>query len=212
VSPDGLVFVVDDDLSVRKAIARLVRSVGLDVDTFASAQAFLARPLPDRPACVVLDLRMPGQSGLELQEALRLSGREIPIVFVTGHGDVPSSVRAMKAGAVDFLEKPFSDQALLDTVQRALERDERSRAGRAERERVQRRVDSLTPREREVLALVVAGRLNKQIAAALGAAEKTVKGHRGRMMQKMQAGSVADLVRMAERVGIAAPDDRARGT
>jgi FixJ family two-component response regulator len=212
VSPDGLVFVVDDDLSVRKAIARLVRSVGLDVDTFASAQAFLARPLPDRPACVVLDLRMPGQSGLELQEALRLSGREIPIVFVTGHGDVPSSVRAMKAGAVDFLEKPFSDQALLDTVQRALERDERSRAGRAERERVQRRVDSLTPREREVLALVVAGRLNKQIAAALGAAEKTVKGHRGRMMQKMQAGSVADLVRMAEKVGIAAPDDRARGT
>jgi FixJ family two-component response regulator len=205
VSPGGVVFVVDDDVSVRKAVSLLIRSIDLDVEAFSSAREFLAHPLPARPACIVLDLRMPGQSGLDLQENLRRGGCEIPIVFVTGHGEVYSSVRAMKAGAVDFLEKPFSDQVLIDTIQRALDRDRQSRADRAEREQIQRRVDSLTPREREVLTLVVAGRLNKQIGGVLGAAEKTIKGHRGRMMLKMQADSVADLVQMAERVGIRGP-------
>ena len=205
MSPAGVVLVVDDDVSIRKAVSLLIRSVDLDVEVFSSAREFLAHPLPARPACIVLDLRMPGQSGLDLQETLKRAGREIPIVFLTSHGDVYSSVRAMKAGAVDFLEKPFSDQVLIDTIQRALDHDRHARAARAERERIQRRVDSLTPREREVLTLVVAGKPNKQIGDALGAAEKTIKGHRGRMMQKMQADSVADLVQMTARVGIRGP-------
>jgi len=198
----AVVFVVDDDDSVRKALSRLIRSAGVDVESFPSAAAFLDHTPPDRPTCLVLDVRMPGQSGLHLQETLRQAAREMPIIFLTGHGDVPMSVRAMKAGAVDFLQKPVNDRTLLDTIQRALERDRATRAEDKERQAVQRRVDSLTPREREVLTLVVAGLLNKQIGAQLGASEKTIKVHRGRVMQKMQAGSVADLVRLAKRVGI----------
>ena len=198
---DGLVFVIDDDELVRRALSRLLRSAGLQVQTFPSAKAFLdATPL-DRPACLVLDLQLPGPSGLELQAALIRAGRDIPIVFVTGHGDVPSSVRAMKSGAVDFLQKPFDGQELLDCVTRALSRSREQRAERAERAVLRERHATLTSREREVLKLVVTGRLNKQIAGDLGVAEKTVKVHRGRVMAKMQAGSVAELVRMVEKLG-----------
>jgi FixJ family two-component response regulator len=168
--------------------------------TFPSAQAFLAFTPADRPACLVLDVRLPGPSGLDLQSALSGAGRDVPIVFITGHGTVPTSVRAMKGGAVDFLQKPFNDQELLDCIQRALRRSGEERADRAERAELERRVGSLTPREREVLVLVVAGMLNKQIADKLGIAEKTIKVHRGRVMEKMQAGSVADLVRMSEKL------------
>ena len=197
---EAVVYVVDDDPSVRRALSRLIRSVGLEAVTFPSAQAFLAYTPPDRPACLVLDVRLPGPSGLDLQSALSEAGRDVPIVFITGHGTVPTSVRAMKGGAVDFLQKPFNDQELLDSVQRALRRSTEERADRAERAELERRVASLTPREREVLVLVVAGMLNKQIADKLGIAEKTIKVHRGRVMEKMQADSVADLVRMSEKL------------
>jgi RNA polymerase sigma factor (sigma-70 family) len=197
---EAVVYVVDDDASVRRALSRLIRSVGLEAVTFPSAQAFLAFTPPDRPACLVLDVRLPGPSGLDLQSALSGAGRDVPIVFITGHGTVPTSVRAMKGGAVDFLQKPFNDQELLDCIQRALRRSGEERADRAERAELERRVGSLTPREREVLVLVVAGMLNKQIADKLGIAEKTIKVHRGRVMEKMQAGSVADLVRMSEKL------------
>lgn len=197
---EAVVYVVDDDPSVRRALSRLIRSVGLEAVTFPSAQAFLAYTPPDRPACLVLDVRLPGPSGLDLQSALSEAGRDVPIVFITGHGTVPTSVRAMKGGAVDFLQKPFNDQELLDSVQRALRRSTEERADRAERAELERRVASLTPREREVLVLVVAGMLNKQIADQLGIAEKTIKVHRGRVMEKMQADSVADLVRMSEKL------------
>jgi RNA polymerase sigma factor (sigma-70 family) len=197
----AVVYVVDDDESVCRALGRLIRSAGLMVETFRSAKAFLEYTVPDRPACLVLDLRLPGPSGLDLQAALRQSGREIPIVFITGHGDVPTSVRAMKSGAIDFLQKPFNDQELLDCVQRALARSRQQRSDHAERAELQRRCDTLTPREREVLKLVVTGKLNKQIAGDLGIAEKTIKVHRGRVMEKMRAGSVAELVRMVEKLG-----------
>ena len=162
----------------------------------------LKKPLPDRPSCVVLDLRLPGPSGLELQESLIQERREVPIVFISGHADVPSSVRAIKAGAIDFLQKPFSDQALLDIIQRALRNDREARKGRAELAAIRQRFDTLTPRERDVLGLVVQGRLNKQIAGDLGISEKTVKFHRGRVMEKTQAGSVAELVRQSDRLGL----------
>ena len=197
------VFVIDDDPSVRKALSRLVRSVGLDVEAYPNARDFLACDRPDAPCCLVLDVRMPGLSGLDLQEELARRGWEIPIVFITGHGDVPMSVRAMKAGAVDFLEKPFQDQDLLDAINSAVASGQRRMAEQAEREAVLRRVERLTPREREVLALVVRGMLNKQVAAELGVGEKTVKVHRARVMQKMQAGSLAELVRLADRAGLA---------
>jgi len=197
-----IVFVIDDDDSVRRSLERLLRSVDLDVETFASAQDFLRKPMPDRPACVVLDLRLPGPSGLELQESLIRSGHEVPIVFISGHADVPSSVRAIKAGAVDFLQKPFSDQALLDIIHGALRRDREARRDRAEVASIRVRFDTLTPRERDVLRLVIQGRLNKQIAGDLGISEKTVKFHRGRVMEKTQAGSVAELVRQADRLGL----------
>jgi FixJ family two-component response regulator len=196
----AVVYVVDDDPSVCRALARLVRSVGLPVETFPSAAAFLDHPAPDRPACLVLDIRLPGPSGLDLQSALTQARRDIPIIFITGHGDVPTSVRAMKGGAVDFLQKPFNDQDLLDCIHHAISMARQRVAERAERAAVQSRFATLTPREREVLALVVTGRLNKQIADNLGAAEKTVKVHRGRVMEKMQARSVADLVRMAQKL------------
>ena len=196
------VFVVDDDASIRRALARLLKSVGLAVELYAGAQEFLEACDPDRPGCLLLDVRMPGTGGLELQQILASRGIEWPIVFITGHGDVPMSVRAMKAGAVDFLPKPFSDQDLLDAVQRALGRDSELRTVRAQRAEVTQRIARLTPREREVFALVVAGRMNKHIAAQLGASEKTIKVHRGRVMEKMQADSVAELVVLAQAAGV----------
>jgi FixJ family two-component response regulator len=198
----AIVCVIDDDEHVRKALGRLLRSIGLAVETFPSSQAFLAYPLADRPSCLVLDVQLPGQSGLDLQAALEQAELSIPIVFVTGHGDVPTSVRAMKAGAVDFLEKPFEDQALLDSIHCALEESRERRADRAERAVIRQRIDSLTPREHQVLELVVTGMLNRQVADALGAAEKTIKVHRGRIMAKMHANSVVDLVLMTEKIGI----------
>lgn len=202
MTTDAVVYVVDDDESVRRALTLLIRSVGLRVETFPSAQAFLDYRLADRPTCLVLDVRMPGRSGLDLQAELQPARHDIPIVFLTGHGDVPMTVRAMKDGAVDFLQKPFHDEDLLNAIHGALDRSREARAERAARAAIQHRLDSLTPREREVLALVVTGILNKQIAGELGAAEKTIKVHRGRVMTKMQAKSVADLVRMTEMVGL----------
>jgi FixJ family two-component response regulator len=197
---DAVVYVVEDDEAVRRALSRLLRSVGLGVETFPSARAFLEAPRVDRPACLVLDVRLPGPSGLELQTALGEGQRALPIIFITGHGNVPMSVRAMKSGALDFLQKPFNDQELLEAVQRALDRSRQARAESAEQAVIRRRFETLTPREREVLGLVVTGMLNKQIASRLGAAEKTIKVHRGRVMRKMVAESVADLVRMAQRI------------
>ena len=199
---DAIVYVVDDDETVRRSLARLIRSVGLKVDTFASAQAFLEHKGQNRPSCLVLDVRLPGLSGLDLQAAMGQSQRAMPIIFITGRGNVPMTVRAMKGGAQDFLEKPFDDQELLDAIQRALARSQEARAEDAERADIERRLATLTPRERQVLELVVAGLLNKQIAGELGAAEKTIKVHRGRVMKKMQAGSVAELVRMTQKARV----------
>jgi RNA polymerase sigma factor (sigma-70 family) len=207
---EPVVFIVDDDASVRRSLERLVRSVGLRGEPFASALEFLQcwqRQPADGPSCLVLDVRMPALSGLALQEALTAAGHRLPIIFITGHGDITMSVRAMKAGAVDFLAKPFNDQDLLEAIQEALARDQQTRHEQATLQDIQRRVALLTPREREVLALVVAGLLNKQIAAALGTSEKTVKVHRARVMQKMQVVSVAQLVLLAEKVGLTAPQD-----
>jgi len=202
-----VVFIVDDDDDVRRALERLIRSVGLDVESFDSAGAFLRHEPPDGPACLLLDVRMPGLSGLDLQQKLGAAGLGVPIVFMTGHGTVPMSVRAMKAGAADFLQKPIDDQVLLDAVQQAIDEDRQSRVTEAERLAIERRIKELTPREHQVFTLVVSGLLNKQIAAELGTSEKTVKVQRARVMQKMQADSLADLVRMAERAGIRPVDD-----
>lgn len=202
MSEGEVVFVVDDDESVRKALGRLFRSVGLEVETFPTPAAFLAYPPPDRPACLVLDLRMPGTTGLALQQELAGRAADLPIVFLTGHGDVPASVRAMKAGAVDFLEKPVKEQELLDAVHKAIGRAREIRAARTQREGIEHLVGALTPRERQVLALVTAGLPNKLVADRLGASEKTIKVHRARVMEKMRANSLADLVRMAQAVGI----------
>ncbi len=198
---EPIVFVVDDDDSVCKSLAWLIESVGFEVKTFTSADEFLERDTYDGPACLVLDVRMPGLSGLELQAELASVGRSMPIIFITGHGSVPMSVRAMKAGAVDFLEKPFDDQTLLDAITQSIEKDRRAKLERAEIREIQQRVDFLTPRECEVFALVVRGMLNKQIAYELGTSERTIKAHRARVMQKMQADSLADLIRLAEKVG-----------
>jgi FixJ family two-component response regulator len=202
---EALVFVVDDDAPTRESLKNLMRSVGLRVEAFASAQEFLHSPRPDVPGCLVLDVRLPGLSGLDLQRQMAQGDRDMPIIFITGHGDIPMTVQAMKAGAVEFLTKPFRDQALLDAVQHALERDRQAREQRAQNDALRRRYSALTPREREVMALVVAGLLNKQIAGQLGTSEAAVKVHRQHVMAKMAAGSLATLVRMADRLGIPTP-------
>jgi FixJ family two-component response regulator len=199
---DAVIAIVDDDPSVRKGLSSLIRSAGLQVETFASAQEFLARPGAEAPSCLVLDLQMPGLSGLDLQKRMAEVGLEIPIVFHTGHGNIPASVQAMKAGAVEFLTKPFDEHDLLQAIQEAIERDRRTRQQHAEMRELQNRYQSLTAREQEVMQQVVSGLLNKQIAAELNITEYTVKIHRGRVMRKMHAESLADLVRMAENLEI----------
>jgi len=195
-----VVFVVDDDPSVRASLKFLVSTVGLQVESFDSAEAFLNKKPPDGPSCLVLDVRLRGMSGLDLQRELAARGLRIPIVFITGHGDIPMSVRAMKAGAVEFLSKPFRDQDLLDAIRAALERDRARRDQEKEVTELQQRFESLTLRQREVTAMVVSGFLNKQIADELGTAENTVKVHRSRAMEKMRAKSLADLIKMIEKV------------
>jgi FixJ family two-component response regulator len=196
------VFIVDDDPSVRKSLTRLIEGAGYTVKAFGSAREFLeAAPAPG-PCCLVLDIRMPGTTGLDLQQMLAQTLHRIPVVFVTGHGDVPTTVRAMKAGAIDFLTKPFAAKDLLDAIRRALDKDARDLGTEAHMRSIHARVKTLTPRERQVFALVVTGMLNKQIAARLGIVEKTVKVHRARVMEKMRAGSVAELVRLADGVGV----------
>ncbi len=205
-SDTALVYVVDDDASVRAAIGRLLRSVGLETQLFASATEFLTFTRPERPGCIILDVRMPRLSGLDLQQQLAAAGAILPIIFVTGHADVPMSVRAMKAGAVDFLPKPFHDQDLLDAVQRAIAADRERRLHESDLAAVRSIYETLTPREREVLSYVVSGALNKQIAGSLGTSEKTIKVHRARIMDKMGVESLADLVRLAGRLGVQGPD------
>jgi len=196
------IFIVDDDAAVLKALSRLLRAMGYDIQSYTSPQEFLTRHNATVPGCAVLDVSMPGLDGLELQQAMTAGGAPRPVIFVTGKGDIPTSVRAMKAGAVDFLTKPVSDSDLLGAIARAKEQDTTSRQMQAELASIQAKIATLTPREREVFAHVVAGRLNKQIAADLGTVEKTVKVHRGRVMEKLGVRTLADLVRLAERAGI----------
>jgi len=200
--PPPIVFVIDDDSAIRKALASLIRSVGLHVELFASAQEFLQAKRPRAPSCLILDIRLPGISGLDFQRTLADANDLIPLIFITGHGDIQMSVRAMKAGAVEFLSKPFRDQDLLDAIHLALERDAARRNQEKEIAKMRERFEWLTPREREVLPLVVSGLLNKQIAAEIGTSETTVKVHRSQLMRKMGADSLPELVRMAEKLGI----------
>ncbi len=201
IEPKPTVFVIDDDAAIRDALQSLISSMKLHVELFGSAAEFLQRERPDAPSCLVLDVRLPGISGLDFQRKLTEANHSIPVIFITGHGDIPMSVRAMKAGAVEFLTKPFRDQDLLDAIHVALERDRARRQQESEMIVLRERFESLTPREQEVLPLVVSGRLNKQIAAELGTSEITVKVHRASVMRKMQADSLPDLVKMAVRLG-----------
>ena len=209
---DAIVFVVDDDSSIREAIESLVKLAGLRVETFGTAQEFLVRERPDLPGCVVLDVELPGLSGLDLQRELAAHGIKLPIIFITGYGDIPMSVRAMKAGALEFLTKPFRDRDLLDAIQQALERDRAARRHSREIAELREHFDALTSREREVMSLVVAGWLNKQIGFELGISEITVKIHRGRVMNKMGAQSLAELVRMTERLELPTAKDQSTKT
>lgn len=201
---EAVVYVIDDDEAVRGALKDLLESVGLRAKIYTSGQEFLAAKRADLPSCLILDIRLPGTSGLDFQRELGMANIKIPIIFITGHGDIPMTVQAMKAGAVDFLTKPFRDQELLDAIHKAIDRDREQRHQRSEVIQLRERYEGLTPREREVLALVIQGLLNKQIAAELGTSETTVKIHRGQVMRKMQAESLPDLVRMAERLSIPA--------
>ena len=202
MSPKATVFVVDDDPAVRESLQWLIESVGLNVETYATAQAFLDAFDRDRPGCLVLDVRMPGISGLDLQDQLASQQVRIPVIIITGHADVPMAVRAMKAGVIDFIEKPFSDELLLDRIRAALELDARIRVDQTHRVEVESCFAQLTPREREVMGLVVGGKSNKQIAAELGLSQKTVEVHRAHVMQKMHADSLAELVQMAVTLGV----------
>ncbi len=202
--PDPIVYLIDDDEAVRVAVKDLLESVGLRAETFTSGREFLKAARADVPSCLILDVRLPGVSGLEFQRELTAANVEIPVIFITGHGDIPMTVQAMKAGAVDFLTKPFRDQELLDAIHKAVERDRARREEQAGVEDLRKRYEELTPREREVMGLVVQGLLNKQIATDLGTSETTVKIHRGQVMRKMQADSLPDLVRMAERLSLPA--------
>lgn len=208
--PEAVVAIVDDDPSVREGLQTLIRSAGWRTETFASAQDFLASPRVEAPSCLILDLQLPGLSGLDLQKRMAEGELEIPIVFLTGHGNIPASVQAMKAGAVEFLTKPVDEQELLQAIEEAVERDRRNRRQQAEMRDLRERYESLTAREQEVMLQVVSGLLNKQIAAELNIAEYTVKIHRGHAMRKMEAQSLADLVRMAESLGILSPKGPAR--
>ena len=206
--PKPTVFVIDDDPSVLKGLARLLKSLGFNAETFASAELFLGREHYDGVGCIVLDVRMPGLSGMDLQDELSRADYSMPIIFITGHGNIPMSVQAMKRGAVDFLTKPFDDEELLEAVKKAIERDGTAKAERAQVHDIRRRIDTLTPREHEILRYVITGMLNKQIALKLDIAEKTVKIHRGRIMEKLRVDSVADLVRLAEKAGIRPATDK----
>jgi FixJ family two-component response regulator len=199
----SIVFVVDDDISVRESLELLIRHEGWRPETFSSAQEFLDHPRVPVPSCLILDISLPGLNGLELQKRIAMDRTDMPIIFITGHGDVPKTVQAMKAGAVEFLTKPFSDDVLLSAIRQALERSRVVLSHQADMQALRQRQASLTPRERQVMALVVSGLLNKQVAGELGISEITVKAHRGKVMEKMKAGSLADLVKMASRLGVA---------
>jgi RNA polymerase sigma factor (sigma-70 family) len=202
IKKDSIVFVIDDDPSIQTALSRLLESVSQPCMTFGSARDFLNSSRPNVPGCIILDVRMPGMSGLDLQREMKANGLRLPIIFLTSHGDIPMAVRALKAGAVEFLTKPFHDQELLDAIRQAIDLDQTDRKQQAEEERLRRCFESLTQRERAVMELVVNGLLNKQIAARLGTSERTIKVHRARVMQKMEVESLADLVLIAKMLGI----------